>query len=306
MGAIKCFVGRNQKNWDMYLPQLAAALRASVNHSTGFTPNKIMLGREVDHPAELMFRPPGKEESIEEGKYVQELAAAMLKAHEIARENLKVSQLRNKRDYDLKVVSNQYCPGDLVYQLDTASVKGKFRKLSPSWKGRGVITRRITTYLYQVKFKKTVLTPYHDRFKLCRDRDVPIREGDNIFVPSAQSAGKVYQLSFRSCQKRGARQALRGSWQAEKVTSPMAACARAIQEVDKRREREKQVSGEGQREKQPEGVPEGKGGPDPPLEAGKGRRWGPCCSARRREQAASSPSREGKDVRSTVGCLFPG
>ena len=57
----------------------------------------------------------------------------MLQAHEIAKENLKVS--RNKQDYDFKIVSHQYSPGDLVCQLDTATVKGKRRKLTSSWKG---------------------------------------------------------------------------------------------------------------------------------------------------------------------------
>jgi hypothetical protein len=43
-----------------------------------------------------------------------------------------------KRDYDVKVRVRELKLGDLVYQLDTATVKGKTRKLSPSWKGPGV------------------------------------------------------------------------------------------------------------------------------------------------------------------------
>jgi hypothetical protein len=44
-----------------------------------------------------------------------------------------------KRDYDVKVRVKELKLGDLVYQLDTATVKGKTRKLSPSWKGPGVV-----------------------------------------------------------------------------------------------------------------------------------------------------------------------
>jgi hypothetical protein len=40
-------VGKNQRSWDKYLPQLARALRSSVNRSTGYTPNMMMLGREI-------------------------------------------------------------------------------------------------------------------------------------------------------------------------------------------------------------------------------------------------------------------
>jgi hypothetical protein len=40
--------------------------------------------------------------------------------------------------------------GDLVYQLDTATVKGKTRKLSPSWKGPGVVIEKLTFYVLLV------------------------------------------------------------------------------------------------------------------------------------------------------------
>jgi hypothetical protein len=41
------------------------------------------------------------------------------------------AQKRKKRDYDVKVRVRELKLGDLVYQLDTATVKGKTRKLSP-------------------------------------------------------------------------------------------------------------------------------------------------------------------------------
>jgi hypothetical protein len=65
---------------------------------------------------------------------VWELQTAIEGAHRVARETLKQSQKRMKRDYDVKVRVKELKLGDLVYQLDTATVKGKTRKLSPSWK----------------------------------------------------------------------------------------------------------------------------------------------------------------------------
>ena len=59
MAAVRCFVGKNQRSWDQYLPQLSGALRASVNRSSGYTPSMMMLGREINLPAELMFGSPG-------------------------------------------------------------------------------------------------------------------------------------------------------------------------------------------------------------------------------------------------------
>jgi hypothetical protein len=58
MDAVRCFVSKQQNNWDEHLPHLAGAIRSSVNRSTGFTPNMLMLGREVNQPADLLYRTP--------------------------------------------------------------------------------------------------------------------------------------------------------------------------------------------------------------------------------------------------------
>ena len=50
MDAVRCFVDRHQSNWDMHLAQVANDLCSSVNRCTGFTPNKMMMGREVNQP----------------------------------------------------------------------------------------------------------------------------------------------------------------------------------------------------------------------------------------------------------------
>ena len=44
---MRCFLKGNQTFWDEHLQQLAGAIRSTVNRSTGFTPNMMMLGREV-------------------------------------------------------------------------------------------------------------------------------------------------------------------------------------------------------------------------------------------------------------------
>lgn len=48
-------MGRNQGSWGKLLPQIAGALRVSVNRHTGYTPNILMLGREVNMSADLVL-----------------------------------------------------------------------------------------------------------------------------------------------------------------------------------------------------------------------------------------------------------
>ena len=173
MAAVQCFIGKNKRSWDQYLQQLAGALRSSVNRSTGYTPNMMMLGRQIGLPAELMFRSPGNSGQPEGDQYVGELQTAIEGANRVARETLKQSPKRMKRDYDVKVRVKELKLGDLVYQLDTATVKRKTRKLSPPWKGPGVVIERFTPYLYKIKLKRVIITANHDRLKLCQDREVP-------------------------------------------------------------------------------------------------------------------------------------
>ena len=50
-----------------------------------------------------------------------------------------------------------------MYIVDTATVKGKCRKLSPSWKGSGIVVKKLSPYLYRVKTKAAVMVANHDR-----------------------------------------------------------------------------------------------------------------------------------------------
>ena len=171
MDAVRCFVDGHQKNWDLHLAQIAGALRSAVNRTTGYTPNMMMLGREVNQPVDLIF--PSKPTEVSADRYVAELQTSMRKAHEVARKHIKTSQERMKRDYDLKTYTRVYEVSDLVYILDTATIKGQCKKLGPPWKGPGIIITKFTPYLYRVKLKNAVFTLNHDRLKPCRDRRLP-------------------------------------------------------------------------------------------------------------------------------------
>ena len=99
MDAVLCFVDGHQKNWDLHLAQIAGALRSSVNRSTGFTPNKMMLGREVNQPVDLLF-PVTSSPEVSTNEHVAKLQESLRMAHDIARKHLKTSQEIMKRDHE--------------------------------------------------------------------------------------------------------------------------------------------------------------------------------------------------------------
>jgi len=177
MDAVRCYIGKNQNQWDRFVPQIAGALRSAVNRQTGFTPNMLMLGREINQPADLLF-PTSRGRVREKGKecedYVTELAEAIKTSHEVARTNLKSNLKRMKRDHDVKVLEKSYEEGDVVLMLDCSKPKGKAKKLLPPWKGPGVILTKLSPYLYRVQMRNKKCTANHDKLKRCLDRDLPV------------------------------------------------------------------------------------------------------------------------------------
>ena len=73
----------------------AGAIRATVNRSTGFTPDRMMLGREVMMPLDLMLGSDG-EEARKEGTFRAYFKDGWVEAHRKAREILEGSKRDRK------------------------------------------------------------------------------------------------------------------------------------------------------------------------------------------------------------------
>ena len=87
-------------------------------------------------------------------EYVRKLANVIAESHKLARETLRAAQLRQKKDYDTKLVENAYELGDAIYLIDSAKKVGEVSKLRSPWKGSFVITEVISPILYKVKNRK--------------------------------------------------------------------------------------------------------------------------------------------------------
>ena len=93
----------------------------------------------------------------------------MKSAHDCARNTLKTTLKRMKRNYDLRLLQRPY----VIYFLDTASMKGKSRKLSVQCKGPAVIVKKLSAHQYRVKLRNAVFVMNHDRMMPCKARKVP-------------------------------------------------------------------------------------------------------------------------------------
>lgn len=170
---VRCFLEGQNREWDKHLPFLAMALHATVQRQTGFTPNMLMLGREVLQPVDLMLGlTEFRAEHSPEG-WIQKITAAMTDSHHLAREHLRTSQKKQKKDYDLRSHEKGYCTGDIVYLRDTSHIVGVSTKLKKPYKGPYLVTKAEHP-LYTIQDQKRASTVHHDRLKVCNDRDIPI------------------------------------------------------------------------------------------------------------------------------------
>ena len=110
-------VSDSQRDWAERLPRIMAAYRASPHSSTGYTPNRLFLGRENRMPVDLaMGLPPSEvngDQTIDD--YVVKQQEMASETYQLVRENLTVNAERRKVPYDVRVRKPEFGIGDSVW-----------------------------------------------------------------------------------------------------------------------------------------------------------------------------------------------
>ncbi|CAC5368131.1 unnamed protein product [Mytilus coruscus] len=164
---IQNFVNKNVNDLDVFIGILMSAYRSMIHPATGFTPNMMMLGREVILPNHIIF--PFPEHSMyTNNHYVEKLQSQLEVIYYLPHENLRVSALRQKKDYDTRVSQNQYSKGSLVYKFNQFC-----KKLTDKWLGPFVITEVVSSVLYKIRGRVKSEIIHHDKLKPYFSEDVP-------------------------------------------------------------------------------------------------------------------------------------
>ena len=121
-------VSDHQKEWDLLLPHVMAAYRASVHQSTGYTPNYLMFGREVRAPVDLVFDIPTEEPPASYDSYVTDLEERKRVAYSLVRQSLGVAAERMKRQYDMRVRPLKFHRGEWVLYYNPRKFQGRQQK----------------------------------------------------------------------------------------------------------------------------------------------------------------------------------
>lgn len=145
-------VAVHQRDWDVHLPFVPAAYRASENESTGFTPNQLFLSRELCMPIDLVLGDclvlPDRLCSDE---YVLKPVQRIQDDFSVARTFMqRLATIRADR-YDLRVRPVSFEPGDLVWYFYPRKRSGLKEKWTRFYTGPYRVLERLSSVLYRIR-----------------------------------------------------------------------------------------------------------------------------------------------------------
>ena len=132
-----------------------------------YTPNYLMLGREVNLPIHLGFSSPKHNVVNENVEFVKALREKFERAHAHACKFLKRNSERQKKNYDRNWNSCTFKVGDSVWLSQVKRKIGIGSKLS-MWNGPYLVHGKINEVLYKIKRNKRskIKIVHVDRLKL--------------------------------------------------------------------------------------------------------------------------------------------
>lgn len=164
----------NPGDWDDHLPYVMCAYRATIHQSTGSSPNRLMLGREITFPIDLMLTPPDQlGEYCCQTEYAEWLRNAMQHNFELARSYLGKAASRQKRYYDKRAKDRMFKVGDWVLRFYPPS-QGQ-NKLAFPYTGPYLVTSHPgeVTYTIQRSSRSKPITVHMDDLKSYCGSDTP-------------------------------------------------------------------------------------------------------------------------------------
>ena len=147
------FCRDNQACWDEKLPLMLMAYRSAEHEATGYTPARLMSGRELRLPIDVTTgMPPADVGADTWPQFVDEMRQDLANIHQHVRKNLKIASGTMKLQYDAKAIAQEvFEPGTKVWLYNPKRRKGICPKLASDWEGPFVIVNRLSDVTYRIK-----------------------------------------------------------------------------------------------------------------------------------------------------------
>ncbi|XP_067224466.1 protein NYNRIN-like [Chanodichthys erythropterus] len=148
---LKKYVSANQKDWEIKLPQVLMAIRATPHQSTGVAPFEMMTGRQMTLPLHLLYHPGDMNlvTAYTTHQYLEELHQHLRATFAFAQQNLQRSAEGRKAYYDKKASYQELNVGDKVWYYSFTQPRQKAphhlsKKFLPHWTGPHEIVDKLS------------------------------------------------------------------------------------------------------------------------------------------------------------------
>ena len=173
------------KDWDKLLPYLLFAYREVPQATTGFSPFKLLYGRPVRGPLDILREtweasPCSTESVVSHVLAMRDKLAGMT---QLVKANLQDAQTKQKRWYDWTARERTFQPGDLVLVL----LPTKTSELREKWQGPHQVLRELSCR-----------SPRHEETQEnapCKHAEAVVRTTHELLYRSQPRGGKYEILS---------------------------------------------------------------------------------------------------------------
>ena len=164
-------VSEHQRDWEDHVNPALAAYRATVHESTGFTPNFLMFGREVNLPLDLAYGiDPAEGQAFDSyDLFVSDQQDRLRGAFALAREALGRATARNKKTYNLRSRPQEFGVGTWVWVYNPRRYTGRCPKWQRLYTGPYLVVQRLgmVNLVVQKSRRSKRFVTHVDKLKRC-------------------------------------------------------------------------------------------------------------------------------------------
>ncbi|CAC5375615.1 unnamed protein product [Mytilus coruscus] len=146
---LSIFVNDNRNDWDDHLPYLLMAYRSTIQDSTGFAPHKLLFGRDMMCPIDIISGFMPKNENILcPVQYVEWVKHTLSLTYKFVNSNLNRAASRQKKNYDRGAKPRAFEEGSFVWRWYPPKAG---LKLALGWTGPYHVEKKLSDVLYKIR-----------------------------------------------------------------------------------------------------------------------------------------------------------
>lgn len=146
--SIAHFVRKDGRDWDRWIPYAVMAYRSIPHSSTGYSPNFLVYGREVDAPGHCRASVTNAEPTT-----VEHFRERLAEAYQAARERAEKAWAERTAYCNRKRKLRAFRPGDWVYLHVPAIKVGHCPKFHCPWTGPHEVLQALSRVTYRVRLR---------------------------------------------------------------------------------------------------------------------------------------------------------